>query len=85
MKNLMKLYALEKSGQGCIDLLETMVASELGISKEQLAAKYNEIADRVNSYASGCTNEQFKQMLYLEYSLMLNDENKKEELTWGTF
>jgi hypothetical protein len=76
MKNiLVKLYALEKSGIGCISDLEELVAAQYGWSQEELASKYREITEKINATHNYKTSQEFSDLIYKEYiTLFFNQE-----------
>lgn len=70
-RKLFEIYALEKAGLSCIEILEELVAKELQIPKEELANKYQEITNKINTYASGYNDYAFRNLIYTEYMNML--------------
>lgn len=71
MKNIKNLYALEISGFSCLNDLERLVANELGITPEELANKYQEIADKINEKHDYKSDLEFRVRLYAEYCKLL--------------
>ena len=70
-----KLYALEKSGIGCIDDLESIVAAYYGWTQEELANKYDEIVEKINRTHNYETNQEFMVLIYKGYiELFFNQE-----------
>ena len=69
-KMLLKLYALEKSGLGCLDELESWIAPYTNMDVKELKAKYKEITARVKSLNENLTDAEFRRLVYLEYLAM---------------
>lgn len=73
-KRIIETYALIQAGMGDGSLLEEMISEELNIPLNELKSLYDFITTKIKStYGLGLANEQFKNLIYLEYLNQLEE------------